>query len=608
MCGIAGILGNGNLSDAESMVSAIIHRGPNGSGFFKEDVKQGVGTITFGHSRLSIIDLLNSNQPIESDHGCTLLFNGEIYNYISLREKLTDYPFRTNGDGESILALHKKYISDFSKRNTEGTHNPALKHVEWVRKLDGMWGFAIWDNRANELILCRDTMGVKPIVRTILNDGTLLFASEVKAFHTHPDFSAMPDINALSVRLAYEYPLDQTTLFSNVTSVGIGTIETWSLDENGRAYLTGVVNYDKPRVKPDKSWNPATQAKVLLESLRNSIEDRLMADVPVGVVLSGGLDSGLIASIANDVAISKSIDRPSAWTVADSEENVDLKAACLVAKHHDLDHKVSIQDEDTMWKGLSKFSWHGEDLDITVIFWQSVFEMMNGHTNVALCGQGADELHAGYSRYRNLNAHSRVIRERLELAEEITISSNDRGLGKAWSEESIYPEHNLKDIPSALEFEQTRGQLSNFQLRLGDRHSMSYGIEARVPFLSSNHRSISNRLPISYRISSHDEKMALRTAAELTRLPMEIVRRPKLPAGTATSPKLVSDIINELTPHVSQWIDDYGVLAKQLRKQPDMAIGLRLFHAVHFTDTSNNLRSGDLLSLLEDVSDWNVTR
>ena len=608
MCGIAGILGNGNLSDAESMVSAIIHRGPNGSGFFKEDVKQGVGTITFGHSRLSIIDLLNSNQPIESDHGCTLLFNGEIYNYISLRGKLTDYPFRTNGDGESILALHKKYISDFSKRNTEGTHNPALKHVEWVRKLDGMWGFAIWDNRANELILCRDTMGVKPIVRTILNDGTLLFASEVKAFHTHPDFSAMPDINALSVRLAYEYPLDQTTLFSNVTSVGIGTIETWSLDENGRAYLTGVVNYDKPRVKPDKSWNPATQAKVLLESLRNSIEDRLMADVPVGVVLSGGLDSGLIASIANDVAISKSIDRPSAWTVADSEENVDLKAACLVAKHHDLDHKVSIQDEDTMWKGLSKFSWHGEDLDITVIFWQSVFEMMNGHTNVALCGQGADELHAGYSRYRNLNAHSRVIRERLELAEEITISSNDRGLGKAWSEESIYPEHNLKDIPSALEFEQTRGQLSNFQLRLGDRHSMSYGIEARVPFLSSNHRSISNRLPISYRISSHDEKMALRTAAELTRLPMEIVRRPKLPAGTATSPKLVSDIINELTPHVSQWIDDYGVLAKQLRKQPDMAIGLRLFHAVHFTDTSNNLRSGDLLSLLEDVSDWNVTR
>tara|TARA_B100000902_G_scaffold5335_1_gene6945 strand:+ start:4369 stop:6195 length:1827 start_codon:yes stop_codon:yes gene_type:complete len=608
MCGIAGILGNGNLSDAESMVSAIIHRGPNGSGFFKEDVKQGVGTITFGHSRLSIIDLLNSNQPIESDHGCTLLFNGEIYNYISLREKLTDYPFRTNGDGESILALHKKYISDFSKRNTEGTHNPALKHVEWVRKLDGMWGFAIWDNRANELILCRDTMGVKPIVRTILNDGTLLFASEVKAFHTHPDFSAMPDINALSVRLAYEYPLDQTTLFSNVTSVGIGTIETWSLDENGRAYLTGVVNYDKPRVKLAKSWNPATQAKVLLESLRNSIEDRLMADVPVGVVLSGGLDSGLIASIANDVAISKSIDRPSAWTVADSEENVDLKAACLVAKHHDLDHKVSIQDEDTMWKGLSKFSWHGEDLDITVIFWQSVFEMMNGHTNVALCGQGADELHAGYSRYRNLNAHSRVIRERLELAEEITISSNDRGLGKAWSEESIYPEHNLKDIPSALEFEQTRGQLSNFQLRLGDRHSMSYGIEARVPFLSSNHRSISNRLPISYRISSHDEKMALRTAAELTRLPMEIVRRPKLPAGTATSPKLVSDIINELTPHVSQWIDDYGVLAKQLRKQPDMAIGLRLFHAVHFTDTSNNLRSGDLLSLLEDVSDWNVTR
>tara|TARA_Y100001970_G_scaffold166768_1_gene203999 strand:+ start:6093 stop:7919 length:1827 start_codon:yes stop_codon:yes gene_type:complete len=606
MCGIAGILGNGDISDTKSMVSAMIHRGPDGSGFFQEDVKQGIGAIAFGHARLSIIDLINSNQPIGSDHGSTLLFNGEIYNYISIKEKLRDYPYRTNGDGESILALHRKYISDFRKESSDQSVNPALKHVEWIRHLDGMWSFAIWDGKANELILCRDSMGIKPIVRTILSDGTLLFASEVKAFHTHPDFTAVPDIQALSVRLAYEYPLDQTTLFANVTSLGPGTVETWSLDDKGRAILTGVANYECPIVEPTKSWDPKTQAKVLLQSLKDGVESRLMGDVPVGVVLSGGLDSGLIASIANDLAEFKSIDRPSAWTVADSEENVDLNAARLVAEHHDLDHKISIQDEDTMWKGLPKFSWHGEDLDITVIFWQSVFEMMNGQATVALCGQGADEIHAGYSRYRNLSGHSRIIRDRLELAGNVTIDPLNRGLGKAWSKESIDPEKNLIDIPSALEFEQTRGQLSNFQLRLGDRHSMACGIEARVPFLSANHRDIANKLPISYRINSNNEKMALRYAAELTKLPLEIVHRPKLPAGTATSPSLVSGIINELTPHVSQWVDQYGVLTKQLKNQPDMAIGLRLFHAIHFTDASNVLRRGDLLSLLEDVSDWSA--
>lgn len=598
MCGIAGLLGNGSLEDAISMASAIGHRGPDGSGDFQASVEQTNGSVAFSHARLSIIDLDGSQQPIHSDHGCVLMVNGEIYNHKKIKSEIQDYPFRTAGDSETILALHRAH----SWNRTPG-ENPAQRHVEWVSKLDGMWGFSLWDPSANELILCRDPFGIKPLVRTQLSDGTLLFGSEVKAFRGHPEFSAKPDVSALAVRLAYEYPLDQTTLFLGVTSVGIGTIETWSIVE-GKATLTGVARYWKPQVNPSDNWNPSNSASQLLQSLSDSIQDRLMADVPVGIVLSGGLDSSLMAALAHDAADSVGKPTPECWTVADSEDNVDLQASIMVTENQDLGHHVHIMDENTMWKELPNFVWNGEDLDITVMFWQSVFQQMKGNVTVALCGQGADELHAGYSRYRNLPAHSKLVNSRMDLSGKIDISEDDRGLGKPWSSESIMPEDNFANLSQILEFEQTRGQMSNFQLRLGDRHSMAQGIEARVPFLGMSHAKLANQLPLSWRLSNDDEKMALRAAADLTSLPKEIIRRPKLPAGTATSPTLVSEIINSLSTRAEDWASEYGVLSKQLLAQPDMAIGMRIFHAMHLTESGPKQRTGDLLDVLDDVGPW----
>ncbi len=598
MCGIAGLLGNGSLDDAISMANAIGHRGPDGSGDFQASVEQTDGSVAFSHARLSIIDLDGSQQPIHSDHGCVLMVNGEIYNHKNIKSELQDYPFRTAGDSETILALHRVH----SWNRTPGD-NPAQRHVKWVSKLDGMWGFSLWDPSANELILCRDPFGIKPLVRTQLSDGTLLFGSEVKAFRGHPEFSAKPDVSALAVRLAYEYPLDQTTLFSGVTSVGIGTIETWSI-VRGKATLTGVARYWKPQVNPTDNWNPSNSASRLLQSLDDSIQDRLMADVPVGIVLSGGLDSSLMAALAHDAADSVGKPTPECWTVADSEDNVDLQASIMVTENLDLGHHIHIMDENTMWKELPNFVWNGEDLDITVMFWQSVFQQMKGNVTVALCGQGADELHAGYSRYRNLPAHSNLVNSRIDLSEKIEISEDDRGLGKPWSSESIMPEENFASLSKTLEFEQTRGQMSNFQLRLGDRHSMAQAIEARVPFLGMSHAKIANQLPLSWRLSNDDEKMALRAAADLTSLPKEIIRRPKLPAGTATSPTLVSEIINSLSDRAEDWANEYGVLSKQLLAQPDMAIGIRIFHAMHLTESGPKQRTGDLLDVLDDVGPW----
>ena len=598
MCGIAGLLGNASLEDAISMASAIGHRGPDGSGDFQASVEQTDGSVAFSHARLSIIDLDGSQQPIHSDHGCVLMVNGEIYNHKKIKSELQDYPFRTAGDSETILALHRVH-----SWNQPAGDNPAQRHVEWVSKLDGMWGFSLWDPSANELILCRDPFGIKPLVRTQLSDGTLLFGSEVKAFRGHPDFSAKPDISALAVRLAYEYPLDQTTLFQGVTSVGVGTIETWSIVE-GKATLTGVARYWKPQVNPIDNWNPSNNASLLLHSLSDSIQDRLMADVPVGIVLSGGLDSSLMAALAHDAADSVGKPTPECWTVADSEDNVDLQASIMVTENQDLGHHVHIMDENTMWKELPNFVWNGEDLDITVMFWQSVFQQMKGNVTVALCGQGADELHAGYSRYRNLPAHSNLVTSRMALSGKIDISEDDRGLGKPWSSESIMPEDNFANLSQTLEFEQNRGQMSNFQLRLGDRHSMAQAIEARVPFLGMRHAKLANQLPLSWRLSNDDEKMALRAAADLTSLPKEIIRRPKLPAGTATSPTLVSEIINSLSNRAEDWAKEYGVLSKQLLAQPDMAIGMRIFHAMHLTESGPKQRTGDLLDVLDDVGPW----
>ena len=588
MCGIAGLLGSGSLDDANSMAKAIGHRGPDGSGDYQTDVEQGKGVVAFSHARLSIIDLEDSPQPINSDHGCVLMVNGEIYNHQQIKSNLQNYSFRTRGDSETILALHRKFAWNKSSED-----NPAEKHVEWVSKLDGMWGFSLWDPSAEELILCRDPFGIKPLVRTQLSDGTLLFGSEVKAFRGHPEFVAAPDISALAVRLAYEYPLDQTTLFSGVTSVGIGTVETWSIIE-GKAKLTGVARYWKPQVSSTDDWSPSASASPLLESLSLSVQDRLMSDVPVGIVLSGGLDSSLMAALAHDAADSAGNPVPECWTVADSEDNVDFQASIMVAQNQDLGHHVHLMNENTMWRELPKFVWNGEDLDITVMFWQSVFEQMRGKVTVALCGQGADELHAGYSRYRDLPSHSALIQNRLQLNDSISISSDDRGLGKSWNSESILPEDNLNDLRTALEFEQSRGQMSNFQLRLGDRHSMAQALEARVPFLGMKHANLANRLPMSWRLSADDEKMALRAAADLTSLPKEIVRRPKLPAGTATSPNLVSEVIDELSDRAKDWAKEYGSLSKQLLDQPDMAIGMRIFHAMHLTESGPNPRKGDL--------------
>ena len=232
---------------------------------------------------------------------------------------------------------------------------------KWISKLDGMFAFALWSNQ--QLILARDPVGIKPLMRTIVGD-TLLFSSEAKALRAHEGYVPKIDNLAMKARIAWEYPLDATTLFAGVHQVRPGTVEVWELVD-GKPVMTSQSRFEVQKVEPTQSWS---DAESLLESFVVSVQDRLMADVPVGIVLSGGLDSSLVCAVAREAAQRAQQPVPACWTVAESEDNPDWQAAELVSSSLDLQHHQHILEEDSFNSRLPDLAWHGEDLDLTVLF------------------------------------------------------------------------------------------------------------------------------------------------------------------------------------------------------------------------------------------------
>lgn len=569
MCGIGGMLGQPDQTVLSRMIKLMHHRGPDGNGVFNDD------NCGLAHTRLAILDIVGSPQPLHGP-GKVAVVNGELYNHLDLKDNM--YNYTTQGDSEVVLSLH----------DGKGS---ASDHAKWISKLDGMFAFAIWSN--GQLILARDAMGIKPLMRTIVGNS-LLFASEAKALRAHEEYIPVIDNLAMKARIAWEYPLDGTTLFQDVHQVRPGTVEVWELVD-GKPMMTSVSRFEIQNVEPALNWN---DPKGLLESFTLSVSDRLMADVPVGIVLSGGLDSSLVCAVAREAAQIAEQPVPACWTVAESEDNPDWLAAENVASSLDLKHHQHILEADTFHSKLPDLAWHGEDLDVTVLFFQPLFEKMSQSVTVGLCGQGADELHAGYPRYRDLPKHSQIISERLSELD----CDLDNLQGECWWSNSHSPDLHTKSLTDFLQFELDHGQLSNFQLRLVDRHSMAHGLEVRVPFLGSRHRKASNKLPMDWRLpDSGEEKAALRAAAQLTSLPKEIVSRPKLPAGRATSPKMIDSLLEELSPYVEKIANRHLGLERALIKQPEIAIGMGLFEAMHILDAGRSKRAGTVVDMLEEL-------
>ena len=590
MCGISGMFGSPEPSVVRGMTRLQHHRGPDGNGFWNDE------NISLGHARLAIVDLEGSPQPIQSDHGCVLIVNGEIYNYQQLRDENRDYPWKTFGDSESILALHRNATHKINQPTADD-------HCNWLKQLDGMFALSLWDPVNKQLILARDEMGIKPLLRSTI-DGSLLFASEAKAFHAHPQYRPQMDMQALLARLVWEYPLDATSLFHGVHQVRPGTVEVWSV-EDGHAHLKSRSQFSRPMFNPSDSWNVNQGSSLLLDGFIESVGQRLMSDVPVGIVLSGGLDSSLVAAVASDAAKRYGRPTPACWTVAESEDNPDWMAAELVASSLDLKHHQSIMDLDSFSRHLPSLSWHGEDLDVSVLFFQPLFQKMSKVVRVGLCGQGADEIHAGYPRYVDLKHHQQQLESRISELDHsfaATLDSDSLPEDSRWWVQDHRPSTHLSTLENTLQFEIEHGQLSNFQLRLVDRHSMAHSLEVRVPFLGRAHRQEAMKLPMNQRLpESGLEKKALRSAAALTDLPDSVVYRKKLPAGTATSPTLLSSCLREYESQIQEIASKWTACEKVLRRQPEIALGLGLFESIHLHGHGLNLQNRTVDDLLNEV-------
>ena len=376
MCGIAGIFHAETPKPVDParvvrMCDAIAHRGPDGSGVWTD---HGVG---LGHRRLSIIDLAGSPQPMHAADGrAVIVFNGEIYNFRELRRELEQagFTFRTNGDTEVILAAWQKWGPDCLKR------------------LDGMFAFAIFDLATRRLFLARDRFGVKPLFVAHLSDGSIAFASELKGLLAHPLLRRRVNPQAIEAYMAWGYVPDSHSILAGVEKLAAGHF--WLL-EQGRA-----------PGRPQRWWDidfsnrergsEADLSAQLVHHLREGVRSRMVADVPLGVFLSGGVDSSGVVALMAEASASPVQTCSIGFDAAAYDET---SYARQVAAKFGADHQERIVATDDFAAIDQLAAMFDEPFaDASALPTWRVCQLARERVTVALSGDGADEAFAGYRR------------------------------------------------------------------------------------------------------------------------------------------------------------------------------------------------------------------
>ena len=379
MCGINGIAhtrGSGRLADRQMVVQmrdTLRHRGPDECGAF---VQKNVG---LGHRRLSIIDLRSGQQPMfNQDRSCAIVYNGEVYNHAEYRQELIEkgYEYVSHSDTETILHLYEEY----------GT--------ACVHKLRGMFAFAIWNEQKQELFIARDRFGVKPLYYYCDDRGSLFFGSEIKAILGAKEVTPQLNYNALPDQLANHGTSYDETLFENVKRLLPGHFLIWS---------DGKLSVDQYW---DLSFEPkndiGSDAEVVSEwgtLFRKSTELRLMSDVPLGMFLSGGIDSSAICAMMAQI-----VDEPiKTFSVGFKEREAnEFEFARIVSKQFNTDHHEIVITPEQFFGELPNLVWHedeplGFSSSVPLYF---VSKLAREHVKVVLTGEGSDEILGGYARYR----------------------------------------------------------------------------------------------------------------------------------------------------------------------------------------------------------------
>ncbi|HEX2065548.1 MAG TPA: asparagine synthase (glutamine-hydrolyzing) [Candidatus Thermoplasmatota archaeon] len=501
MCGIAGLLGRDDRALVGRMCARLAHRGPDGSALWSD------AQVTLGHLRLAVIDVATGQQPMADASGrFTIVYNGEVYNHLALRAELEALGarFRTRSDTEAIL---------------EGYRLWGTKVLE---RLEGMFALALWDGERRELLLARDPWGIKPLHYAfafsggLREGGDLLFASEAKALFAHEALPPRPDLDAFREQAVLEFLTGTRTLFAGVHQL---PPSTWALVRPGDRRVTP---HAYAAVSPEAAPTTSEEAvRAVRERLGQAVREQLASEVPLGVVLSGGLDSAAVAALHQSMS-----DRPvQTFTVAEGEEVEDLRVARRVADHLGTEHHEATFGLDDLLRDLPLHAWHNENVNYTEFFFLPPFRAMRRKATVGLCGQGADELWGGYARYQDPHALAAERLRRLEVAK-----PEDPALAG-----TILRHHASGAELAAWD---QGAQLANFQLRLVDRGSMAFGLEVRVPFLSRPQQALSDAVPWEWKVQGGIEKWVLRRAVEPL-LPKEVAWRRKVPAGRATAPRVM---------------------------------------------------------------------
>ncbi|WP_444995801.1 asparagine synthase (glutamine-hydrolyzing) [Aliikangiella sp. IMCC44359] len=545
MCGIAGAVtykGEGFPSPdvADKMCQVIEHRGPDHQGMYYSE------PAFLGMRRLSIIDLSTGEQPIHNEDGSIqLVFNGEIYNYKSLREELKSkgYQFYTNGDTECILRCYQEYGEDCFKY------------------LRGMFGVAIWDSKKQKLVLGRDPLGKKPLFYTY-SSGTLYFGSELKSLLVNQNINKEVDHRSTFDYLLYGYVPTPRSIFTTIDKLPPGHSLTF---QNGKVELQQYwkLDYSKKLNLSDEELK-----EKVFQTLDESVALRLGSDVPFGAFLSGGLDSSVVVAL-----MAKHMDRPVKTFSIGFKENQfnELGDARMIAEHVQSEHHEFIVEANAV-DMLDKLVWHFDEpfADSSAIPTYLVSEMAAKHVKMVLSGDGGDEAFGGYDRYfKYLSLHN-MNRYSLGLASPAAKLAGgvlgDKGKRLKWVSKRLaqkYPENYLSGVAlSTPEFANTMlnqkltngvdygrvAQLfSDYQypevldrIKAGDigsyllddvlvkvdRTSMACSLEVRSPLLDVRLIELAAQLPMSMNIKQNKGKQVLRQIAE-DLLPMESLNKKK---------------------------------------------------------------------------------
>jgi asparagine synthase (glutamine-hydrolysing) len=616
MCGIVGVLDFADRrlpeQNLKAALNAIRHRGPDDEGTFIS------GPLTFGFRRLSIVDLARGHQPMSNEDGTLwIVFNGEIYNHPELRPILEKrgHRYATNSDTETILHLYEEYGDDC------------------VHHLRGMFAFAIWDAPRKRLFGARDRLGIKPLYYAI-NQGRFAFASEIKSLLEVPGIQPLLNRRVLPEFFAFGYLSSEETLFEGISKLLPGN--RFSIDVNEKAAKLRISQYWDVDVSPaNNELSEDDYVAEFSELFEETVKLHLMSDVPLGVFLSGGIDSSSIAAVV--AKLRRNAIQTFSVGYADDAYS-ELPYARQVARHVGAEHNEVTLGPDDFLSTLPKMIWHEDE----PVVWPSsialyyVSCLARTKVKVVLTGEGADEILAGYLKYRatllNLRLGPLYRNMAPRFVQELGQKLPESGLLPDWIRRKLrhsflyYPtdfakiyfdnfysvfahdqqpqlfspelNEELRDADpyaSAMRFYPAgtlQAEMLNRLLYLDiktylvellmkqDQMSMAASIESRVPFLDHRLLEWTARVPPRFKVRGTSGKYLLRRAMA-SRLPGQVLRRHKKGFPTPIRPWLRNQLFDKLSAILTD-----GRMAERRLVKPEHVESLLAAHRQGFSDAT----------------------